>query len=312
MPAYGLICQSAMSFIRSTLHRLSSYTEGLRFGIVTAMCAGLLLPALIGGMTLTQMRLDQLNKEMVSQLDERMRLLSSSLLDPLFKADMAVIERIAEAALMDPQVVRFRVTDSAKRALVSLERPERRLGKPSIAQHALSRSGTALGQLELEIDDGLKQQEFSSDRRAYFLVFLVQFLLALLLIMIAIRRRVLWPLARLSAFSNQIGAGNLDRPLTWRHPDEIGQLAQQLDQMRNSLRTSFAEQQAILASVQVGVLFVRDRMIQLANRQAEEIFGYAAGTMRGKSSRVIYLSDEQFDAVGRQAYRAIAEAGGAA
>lgn len=270
-----------MSNIRSVLGRLSAYSGGLRFGIVTAMCAGLLLPALIGSMVLTSLRLEQVNKEMVTSLDDHTRLLANSLLVPVRSSDLEAARTIVDASLLDPQVVRVTVTDADQNRILSIERPERRLGKSTIAQHNLAQGGATIGQVELELDDGLKQAEFRQDRRAYFLVFLVQFLLALLLIMIALRRRVLWPLARLTAFSNQIGAGNLDHPLDWRHPDEIGQLAQQLDQMRGSLRKSFAEQHAILSNVQVGVVFVRERMIQLANRQAEEIFGYAPGLYMG-------------------------------
>ena len=299
-----------MSLIRSTLTRLSAYSGGLRFSIVTAMCAGLLLPALIGGMVLTHLRLEQVNKEMVSHLDDRTRLRARSQFSPVLYADVEAARRIAEASLLDPQVVRVTVTDTEQHPVLNIERPERRLGESSVAQHNLSGAGTVIGQVELETDDGLKLQEFRQDRRDYFLVFMVQFLLALLLIMIALRRRVLWPLARLTAFSNQIGDGNLEHPPDWRHPDEIGHLAQQLDQMRSSLRTSFAEQHAILGNVQVGVIFVRERTILLANRQAEEIFGYPAGSMRGHSSRIFYLSDEQFTSVGKQAYEAIAETEG--
>ena len=303
-------CLFRMSYIRSALGRLSAYSGGLRFGIVTAMCAGLLLPALIGGMVLTRLRLEQVNKEMVAHLDDRTRLLANSLLAPVRSADIEATRTIAEASLLDPQMVRVTVTDAERNPVVSIEKPERRLGLSSIAQHILTQGGKVIGQVELETDDGLRQLAFRQDRRAYFLVFLIQFLLALLLIMIAIRRRVLWPLARLTAFSNQIREGNLDHPLDWRHPDEIGHLAQQLDQMRSSLRTSFAEQHAILGNVQVGIIFVRERVIQLANRQTEEIFGYEPGTMHGLSARVIYLSDEQFVAVGERAYRAIAETEG--
>ena len=288
-----------MSLIRSTLTRLSAYSGGLRFSIVIAMCAGLLLPALIGSMVLTHLRLEQVNKDVVSHLDDRIRLLASSLFAPVMYADVEAARRIAEALLLDPQVVRVTVTDAEQNPVLNIERPERRLGESSIAQHNLSGAGTVIGQVELETDDGLKLQEFRQDRREYFLVFMVQFLLALLLIMIAIRRRVLWPLARLTAFSNQVGDGNLERPLDWRNPDEIGRLAQQLDQMRSNLRTSFAEQHAILSNVQVGVVFVRERTILLANRQTEEIFGYPAGAMRGHSSRNL-LSVRRAVHLGRQ------------
>ena len=300
-----------MRNFRSVLTYLSAPLIGGRFGslslgIVTAMCAGLLLPALIGGMALTNLGQEQMNKEMAAHLDDKVRLLANSLVDPVWNVDTKSAGTIVEAALIDPQVVRITVKDPLGTLFLDIERPERRVGLPRSAQRDLVRDGTLLGSIQLETDDGLKQREYQRDRRTYSLVLLVQFVLALGLILLAIRQRVLRPLARLAAFSNQIGNGNLDRPLDWQRPDEIGRLAQQLDQMRNSLRTSFAEQQAILGNVQVGVIFVRERVIQLANRYAEHIFGHAPGAMRGLSSRVLYLSDEQFLTIGEDAYVAIA------
>jgi diguanylate cyclase (GGDEF)-like protein/PAS domain S-box-containing protein len=80
--------------------------------------------------------------------------------------------------------------------------------------------------------------------------------------------------------------------------------------MRKSLKNSFAEQQAILGNVQAGVIFVRESIIRLANRQAERIFGYTAGEMQGQSSTILFLSDEQFFSIGQMAYAAIADTSG--
>jgi diguanylate cyclase (GGDEF)-like protein/PAS domain S-box-containing protein len=60
-----------------------------------------------------------------------------------------------------------------------------------------------------------------------------------------------------------------------------------MEQMRHDLKTSFAEQQAILNNVQVGVIFERDQTIQLANRHAEQLFGHATGAMHGVRAETI-------------------------
>ena len=296
----------------SILTRLSTFAAGRKFsslsiGIVIAMCAGLLLPALIGGMVLTGLRQEQMNKEAESDIDDKIRLLGNSLIDPVWNVDSRAVRTIANASLLDPQVVRITVSDPELSPFISIERPERRLGKSRVARHELMRGGELVGNVEVETDDRLRQVELKQDRRAFFLVLLGQFLLALILIMLAIRFWVLRPLARLTVFSNQLAGGDLNHPLDWQRPDEIGRLARQLDQMRKGLRTAFAEQEAILNNVQVGVLFLRERTIQLANRHAEHIFGYAQGTMIGKSTKAIYLSDDQFSTVGDRAYSAIAD-----
>ena len=301
-----------MSRSKAILARLSGLSIGRKFrslstGIVIAMCAGLLLPALVGGAILTSLRQEQTNQDVDNHIKDKMSLLTNSLVDPLWNVDKEMVRTIAEASLLDPQVVRISITDHEHTPFLTIERPERRLGVSRVARSELLRREMLLGFIELEIDDGLLQREHRQDRLAYSLVLLGQFALAFVLILFAIRHRVLKPLTRLTAFSDQLASGDLDRPLEWKQQDEIGRLAQQMDQMRSGLQTSFAEQQAILDNVRVGVLFVRERVIQLANRYAEQMFGYSPGAMNGLSTRVVYQVEEQFFAFGEEAYRAIEE-----
>jgi diguanylate cyclase (GGDEF)-like protein/PAS domain S-box-containing protein len=274
------------------------------------MSAGLLIPALIGGVILTNLRHEQMDKEISDHLEDKINLLAISLPDPVWNVDSKAATTIAQALLNDPQVVRITIYDNQSRELLNLQQLERRVGAPIVATRPILLSGEEIGQVELELDDGLHQQELARSRQGHFFVFLGQFILSLSLILWAARRRVLTPLARLTSFSNQLASGNLDRPIEWHQADEIGLLARQLDQMRNSLKNSFAEQQAILGNVQAGVIFVRERIIRLANRQAERIFGYTVGEMQGQSSTILYLTHEQFTSIGQQAYAAIATTAG--
>ncbi len=284
--------------------------RSLSFSIVVAMCTGLLVPAIIGEMVLAQLRQEKMQKEAESHIENKMTLLTNSLSDPVWNVDNRMILTIAMATLLDPQVVRVTIRDQSAAPLVDLELPERRLGVSRLARSDLERRNLKLGSVELEIDNGLRLRELEQDRHAYSLVLLCQFVLALVLILVAVRLRVLKPLARLTAFSDQLAGGNLDRPLQWTQPDEIGRLALQMDHMRDGLQTSFAEQHAILNNIQVGIFFVRERSIQLANRHAEQMFGYAPGRMVNLPTRIIYHSEEQYLAIGKEAYGTIAIAAG--
>ena len=273
------------SYAHRFLSRLST-------GIVMAMCIGLLLPALLGGMLLTNLRQEQVAREVVGDLDDKIRLLANGLVEPVWNYNLEIAKAFIEASLIDPDVVRITIREPGLTPLLSVERPERRLGASHVAQKQLVRKNQVIGHVELEIDDALRLRDLNRDRRANFLVLFAQFALALALILIAIRYLVLRPIARLTAFSDQLAGGELDHPLDWKQPNEIGQLARQLDQMRSNLRTSFSEQQAILKNIQVGVLFVRGRTIQMANRHAELIFGYPKGGMQGLSADAICCSKE--------------------
>ena len=276
------------------------------------MCAGLMLPAFVGGMALTNLNQERMNKELEDYLKDKIALLANSLSNPVWNYDTDAAKTIVDASLLDPQVVRITITvsDPLLNIFLSVERPERRLGKSRVAQHTLALSDESAGSVEVEVDDGLRQLKYEQDRRSYSFILLGQFVLALFLILIALRFRVLKPLADLATFSNQLGGGDFDHPVGWARSDEIGRLAHQLDQMRSDLRMSFAEQQAILGNIQVGVIFMREGVIQLANHHAEQIFGHAPGTMRGLKTGVICLSDEQFSAMNDRANAAFIAVGG--
>lgn len=307
----------SMHYIRLLLKRLSALFTGRGFGslstgIVIAMCAGLMLPAFVGGMALTNLNQERMNKELEDYLKDKIALLANSLSNPVWNYDTDAAKTIVDASLLDPQVVRITITvsDPLLNTFLSVERPERRLGKSRVAQHTLALSDESAGSVEVEVDDGLRQLKYEQDRRSYSFILLGQFVLALFLILIALRFRVLKPLADLATFSNQLGGGDFDHPVGWARSDEIGRLAHQLDQMRSDLRMSFAEQQAILGNIQVGVIFMREGVIQLANHHAEQIFGHAPGTMRGLKTGVICLSDEQFSAMNDRANAAFIAVGG--
>jgi len=63
-----------------------------------------------------------------------------------------------------------------------------------------------------------------------------------------------------------------------------------------------AEKEAILDNALVGIVMLRHRRIVTCNRRFEEIFGYPAGGMIGRSTRILYPNDEIFTSLGEQSY----------
>jgi diguanylate cyclase (GGDEF)-like protein/PAS domain S-box-containing protein len=59
-------------------------------------------------------------------------------------------------------------------------------------------------------------------------------------------------------------------------------------------RQAFDEQQLIFDNAAVGILFARDRMVQRCNRRLAEIFGYEPEELMGRSTRVFYLNEEDY------------------
>jgi PAS domain S-box-containing protein len=81
----------------------------------------------------------------------------------------------------------------------------------------------------------------------------------------------------------------------------------QLKQAEEHASQLLAENQTILNNALVGIIYLRQRRVVSCNRRFEEIFHYAPGEMVGKSSEVIYDTDQNFLVVGARAYATLAE-----
>ncbi|WP_124448876.1 PAS domain S-box protein [Paucibacter sp. KBW04] len=58
--------------------------------------------------------------------------------------------------------------------------------------------------------------------------------------------------------------------------------------------------QAILENASIGIALTRDQHFVQANRLVEEMFGWPVGGMTGQHGRVVWPSDEEYDAIGKE------------
>ncbi len=65
-------------------------------------------------------------------------------------------------------------------------------------------------------------------------------------------------------------------------------------------RQAFEEQQLIFDNTAVGILFVRDRVVQRCNRRLAEIFGYAVADLIGRSTRVFFFCEADYQQAGAE------------
>lgn len=76
-----------------------------------------------------------------------------------------------------------------------------------------------------------------------------------------------------------------------------------------ALKSALEQREAILHTATVGVCFLIERRHQWLNRTLAEMLGYRPDELLGHETRVHYASDEDFERVGAEAYRRIAESG---
>lgn len=80
-----------------------------------------------------------------------------------------------------------------------------------------------------------------------------------------------------------------------------------LQSLNDELRIRVAEKEALLQNVLVGIVMLRNRKIVTCNRRFEEIFGYGADEMIGLSTEVLYLTEEEYTALGERTYGALSQ-----
>jgi len=74
-------------------------------------------------------------------------------------------------------------------------------------------------------------------------------------------------------------------------------------------RQAFEEQQTIFDNAAVGILFSRDRMVHRCNRRLAEIFGYAAEELAGRSTRIFYLNERDYQRYGAELLPVVMDGG---
>jgi PAS domain S-box-containing protein len=67
-----------------------------------------------------------------------------------------------------------------------------------------------------------------------------------------------------------------------------------------ALSQTMREYALIFENALIGVSYMQDRVFLRCNRRIEEMFGFPAGYLAGKSARVLFASDEDFEATGRR------------
>ncbi len=80
-------------------------------------------------------------------------------------------------------------------------------------------------------------------------------------------------------------------------------------QAEQSLRASEEKMRSIFRVAPTGIGIVRDRMLVDANPRVCEMTGYTRDELVGQSARMLYPTQEDFEFVGREKYRQIAERG---
>jgi len=101
-----------------------------------------------------------------------------------------------------------------------------------------------------------------------------------------------------------------DKPTYEELEESVKQLEKEVlsfKQIEASLRDSEATLKSIFRAAPTGIGMVCDRVIQQANERLCKMTGYTREELLGKSARILYGTDEDFEYVGREKYAQISE-----
>ncbi|HEY9108827.1 MAG TPA: ATP-binding protein [Roseateles sp.] len=209
---------------------------------------GLLLPALIVGGLFIGLRESQVAQQSLQRdLDAKLDVLASSLPELLWNLDAVAAREVVSAIVKSPDVVRVSVSD-ASQGLPFIENnlPERRLGHTLTGERDILRGTTRIGHIQIEIDDHLSTTALSRQRWLYGATVGGQLLVSLALVLWLLNSRLFRPMRELGGFANNLAQGRFSAKLEHGRRDEIGQLGDHLEHMRDALQQQFDAQRALI------------------------------------------------------------------
>jgi len=93
------------------------------------------------------------------------------------------------------------------------------------------------------------------------------------------------------------------------YAESLTQRVRELERTQEALKQREATLKSIFTAAPVGIGLVSDRILKQVNNRICEMTGYARKELLEQSARMLYLSQEEFEYVGREKYRLISKQG---
>jgi len=176
---------------------------------------------------------------------------------------------------------------------------------------------TTIGTIDIHITDEQMTRELNRVLAENLVNTFVIALLLIGLLFLAMHRLFVRPLAQIARALEQTDADGIPTAplpdfayrqislLTDTMRTMVGVIRQARDarqQIEDEMRHTTQELSTILDNSSVGISFVKDRRQIWANRRMAEVFGFSLEEMSGLETRQLFLSEEDYEALGQQAY----------
>lgn len=225
-------------------HRIQNYLmpKGLRGAVVYAVAFGLLLPALITFALEQTFSIQVAKRELDRDLQRTTQTLALVMQSQLWELATENANSIIQAISNDPRFDSVVVYDiHSSTPFVEVHRPNDQNSQKSSLEYPIQRDGGTIGRiivtmrLEPYLEATHQAQRWMMLRTALMLG------VALVLIFLVLRKRLLAPIATLTEGANHLAQEDFDHEILLEYYDELGQVAGAMEQMRKTLLKTFAE-----------------------------------------------------------------------
>lgn len=222
--------------------RRGMFRNTLQAAVILSVFLGLALPALAVFFIERARSIQDAREDLERDLLRTTQVLALSMRAPLWDLSRANAEAIVRAMVDDERFVSVTVLDlSNTQPFVELHRLAGATRETRRAEYNIEEQGKVIGKVNVTMTiapylaASEKSLRWAMLRTAFMLI------VALILIVFVLQRRLLRPISHLTAAANQLARGDFDLAIDSRHRDELGRVAAAMEHMRQALLAAFAE-----------------------------------------------------------------------
>jgi diguanylate cyclase (GGDEF)-like protein/PAS domain S-box-containing protein len=221
----------------SALYGLSIYGA-----LLLVVFGGLVIPAIIGSYLLIGVHEQQSARVALNEsLQRNADILALGMQESLWNMNAESAHSLVESVMRDRSVLQVQVVGQADTQFMHVRSPRVASGNVYRADREILVRGERIGRIMVEMDDARSQQELREKQLSYVFVLAAQLTVSLLLIVLFLNARLIKPLRKLMRFSDRLSHGDFETRLDVTGSDELGRLAQQLEQMRVAIKRLFED-----------------------------------------------------------------------
>ncbi|HEY6530585.1 MAG TPA: HAMP domain-containing sensor histidine kinase, partial [Cellvibrionaceae bacterium] len=214
----------------------------LQRGLIIWVTLAVVLPgALMAAMVILENREANILNRSHQAADRYADLMQSGLSLPLWNVAPNLGQPIIDSVKIDPAISKIQVKTNDQDLFISFEAPSLKAISSNNFIHIvrpISYNQQNLGTLDLIYSLEPARQKASQETKQLITIISMQLIISLTVLIGFLHRRIIYPLRQLRIFANGIAQGNLSSQAPGLNPDELGDLASDLEKMRQSLESN--------------------------------------------------------------------------